>query len=124
MSRVCGLLQGVSSKDFINELGYLGCEEIVHRDNICLLQRPHSNLSEANLGTSNGVSGAQQAGSAPPAGLAIEESKEQEGAVRGRKTFSPTASLVLVHALCLLKLHNTPGCHSTHELLSDKNCRA
>ena len=47
--KVCCWLQGLSSKDFVTELGYLGCEEIFHRDNICLLQRPHSNLSEANL---------------------------------------------------------------------------
>ena len=52
----------MSSKDFVHELGYLGCEEIVHRDNICLLQRPHSSLSDANLD----ISGAQPASSAPP----------------------------------------------------------
>ena len=46
---ICCWLQGMSSKDFVTELGYLGCEEIFHRDNICLLQRPHSHLSEANL---------------------------------------------------------------------------
>ena len=45
------LLQGKSSKDFVTELGYLGEEDIVHRDNICLLsQRKYqANFSEANL---------------------------------------------------------------------------
>ncbi len=44
------MLQGVSSKDFVSELGYLGSEEIVHRDNICLLsQQPQANFSEADL---------------------------------------------------------------------------
>jgi hypothetical protein len=39
------------SKDFVTELGYLGEEEIVHRDNICLLsqRRFQANLSDANL---------------------------------------------------------------------------
>ena len=81
----------MSSKDFVNELGYLGCEEIVHRDNICLLQRPHSNLSEANLG----ASGSQQAGSTRPNGLAPEESKAQESSDGGMQMFSPHAVLVL-----------------------------
>lgn len=45
------MAQGKSSKDFVTELGYLGEEEIVHRDNICLLsQRKYqANFSEANL---------------------------------------------------------------------------
>ncbi len=45
------LVQGKSSKDFVTELGYLGEEEIVHRDNICLLsqRRYQANFSEANL---------------------------------------------------------------------------
>ena len=85
-----GSEQGVSSKDFINELGYLGCEEIVHRDNICLLQRPHSNLSEANLGASGGVSGAQQAGGARLNGLEGEESRGQEVSDRGMRPLGPT----------------------------------
>ena len=44
-------MQGKSSKDFVSELGYLGEEEIVHRDNICLLslRRVQANFSEANL---------------------------------------------------------------------------
>ena len=37
-------------KDFVNELGYLGCEEIVHRGNTCLLQQPHSCLSVQKCG--------------------------------------------------------------------------
>lgn len=35
----------MASEDFVNELCYLGCEEIGHRGNICLLQQPHSRLS-------------------------------------------------------------------------------
>ncbi|BDA41832.1 Glutamate 5-kinase at N-terminal half [Coccomyxa sp. Obi] len=44
-------IKGKSSKDFVTELGYLGEEEIVHRDNICLLsqRRYQANFSEANL---------------------------------------------------------------------------
>jgi hypothetical protein len=38
-------VQGASCKVFVSELGYLGCEEIVHRDNSCMMQRPHSCLS-------------------------------------------------------------------------------
>ena len=72
-------VQGVSSKDFVNELGYLGCEEIVHRDNICLLQRPHSSLSEANLGAWGG----QPAAGVRPNGLATEESRAQDGSEKG-----------------------------------------
>lgn len=99
--KILSWAQGVSSKDFVNELGYLGCEEIVHRDNICLLQRPHSNLSEANLGGSM----AQQAGGARPNGLAPEESAAQESSDRGMQTFSPGAVLVLCngcHSSCML----------------------
>lgn len=45
------LTQGKSSKDFVAELGYPGAEEIVHRDNICLLsqRRFQANFSEPNL---------------------------------------------------------------------------
>ena len=62
---ICRRLQGLSSKDFVTELGYLSCEEIFHRDNICLLQRPHSSLSEANLV----AAGEQQADTALVNGL-------------------------------------------------------
>ena len=62
--KICCWPQGLSSKDFVTELGYLGCEEIIHRDNICLLQRPHSNPSEALV-----ASGGQQGGSALINGL-------------------------------------------------------
>ncbi len=94
-------MQGVSSKNFVNELGYLGCEEIVHRDNICLLQRPHSSLSEANLG----ASGAQQPHQPRPNGLAPEESTAQESSDRGTQTFNSDAVLVLCvgcHSSCML----------------------
>ncbi len=84
-------MQGVSSKDFVNELGYLGCEEIVHRDNVCLLQRPHSSLSEANLGASV----AQQADQPRPNGLTPQESTAQESSDRGMQTLSPNAVLKL-----------------------------
>lgn len=67
----CCRLQGLSSKDFVTELGYLGCEEIFHRDNICLLQRPHSNPSEANLA----ASGEQQADSALVNGLSSDDER-------------------------------------------------
>ena len=67
--KTCCWLQGLSSKDFVTELGYLGCEEIFHRDNICLLQRPHSNLSVADLVASE----EQQAGSALVNGLSSDD---------------------------------------------------
>ncbi len=44
--------QGVSSKDFVAQLGYLGSEEIVHRDNICLLSRlPGSSNAPSRSGS-------------------------------------------------------------------------
>ena len=42
-----GAGQGVSSKDFVQQLGYIGSEEIVHRDNICLLSRLPGSSTEA-----------------------------------------------------------------------------
>ncbi len=74
-------MQGVSSKDFVKELGYLGCEEIVHRDNICLLQRPSSNLSEANLKESDINQGSRD----PLNGLNSEEDRQQSNSDAGLK---------------------------------------
>lgn len=65
----------------MNELGYLGCEEIVHRDNICLLQRPHSNLSEANLKES----GNNQSSRDQPNGLTSEENRQHGRSDAGEK---------------------------------------
>ncbi len=48
-SRGRAAFQGISSKDFVAELGYVGSEEIVHRDNICLLTPPPGNASDAAL---------------------------------------------------------------------------
>ena len=42
-------VQGISSKDFVAELGYVGSEEIVHRDNICLLTPAPGNASDVAL---------------------------------------------------------------------------
>lgn len=40
----------MASEDFVNELGYPGCEEMVHRAHICLPQQPHSCLSVQKYG--------------------------------------------------------------------------
>ena len=65
----------------MNELGYLGCEEIVHRDNICLLQRPHSSLSEANLKEA----GNNQSSREQPNGLTSEEDRQHGRSDAGEK---------------------------------------
>lgn len=69
-------LQGLNSKDFATELGYLGCEEICHRDNICLLQRPHGSMSHPNLSASAGV---QQSSTDRPNGSAPREESRRNG---------------------------------------------
>ena len=92
-------VQGVSSKDFVNELGYLGCEEIVHRDNICLLQRPHSNLSEANLKES----GNSQSSRDQPNGLTSEEGGQHGSSDAGEKEMQSTSLLQDPWLLCQRK---------------------
>ncbi len=56
------MVQGKSSKEFVSELGYLGEEEIVHRDNICLLsqRRFQANFSEATLPEQGGAGEEEQ----------------------------------------------------------------
>lgn len=86
----------MSSKDFVNELGYLGCEEIVHRDNICLLQRPHSNLSEANLQDS----GNSQSSRDQPNGLTSEGGGQHGSSDAGEKEMQSTSLLQDPWLLC------------------------
>jgi hypothetical protein len=56
-----GAIQGLSSKDFKEQLGYVGAEEIVHRDNISLLtlrRRSSSYLLPGGASPLQGSSGA------------------------------------------------------------------
>lgn len=68
----------MSSKDFKNQLGYVGAEEIVHRDNISLLtlRRPLSHFS-------------QPGGESPPAGSSGGASDSDAGPARGSPGGAP-----------------------------------
>jgi len=57
--------QGKPSRDFAEELGYVGSEEVVHRDNIC-------QLTQRRAASEDGASGTSRAASPTPAAAGPE----------------------------------------------------
>jgi hypothetical protein len=92
----CAVLQGVSSKDFVHELGYLGSEEIVHRDNICLLSQRRANFSEPDLSARSETdpTGERVCSSSIPLDTQIQQAvKSNRHSMKARCQQSPTGAL-------------------------------